>query len=126
MNNKELGLLGEEIAAGWLCRQGFSVLERNWRYRGAEIDIIALRDDTLRIVEVKSRSERSKDSIVNSLSGAKMRQLVKGADGYVSRCGGYFAGGVRFDLVTVIFSSDMGHEVEYTPCFFHPEWTVVR
>lgn len=125
MNNKELGAQGEEIAAEWLCGRGFSVLERNWRYRGAEIDIIAAKDDTLRIIEVKSRAERARDSIVNSLNGTKMRQLVKGAEGYVSR-GGDFPGGVRFDLVTVIFSSDKGPEVEYTPCFFYPEWQSVR
>ncbi len=126
MNNKELGLRGEEIAAEWLLGHGFSLLERNWRYRGAEIDIIAVRDDTLRIIEVKSRSERSRDSITNSLSDVKLRQLVKGADGYVSSRGCDFTGGVRFDLVTVIFSGGTGYEVEYTPSFFYPEWTAVR
>lgn len=125
MNNKERGAQGEEIAARWLCDRGFVLLERNWRYRGAEIDIIAAYDDTLRIVEVKSRTERAKGSIVNSLGDAKMRQLVKGADGYISGRGVSFPGGVRFDLITVIFSSDSGTEVEYTPSFFYPEWTVV-
>ena len=118
--------MGEQIASEWLLGHGFGLLERNWRYRGAEIDIIAVRDATLRIIEVKSRSERSKDSISNSLSEAKMRQLVKGADGYLSACGGDFPGGVRFDLITVIFSRDMVASVEYTPCFFYPEWTAVR
>jgi len=126
MSSRETGIRGEEIAAEWLAGRGFSILERNWRYRGAELDIIAVHEGTLRIVEVKSRSERAEESIVNSLSKAKMRQLVKGTDGYLSICGGDFPGGVRFDLVTVIFSQGKSPEVRYTPSFFYPEWTAVR
>ncbi len=122
MDNRETGVRGEEIAAQWLAGRGFSILERNWRYRGAELDIIAVYEGVLRIVEVKSRSEGAEESIVNSLSSA----LVKGADGYLSVCGGDFPGGVRFDLVTVIFSPEKSPEVRYTPSFFYPEWTAVR
>ena len=44
MTNKELGALGEDIAAEWMLSQGFRVIHRNWRYKnGCEIDIVARR-----------------------------------------------------------------------------------
>ncbi len=123
MSGKELGNLGESIAAKWLHdSNGFEITERNWRCKDAEIDLIAKHDDTIRIIEVKSRMESAKESIANSLARPKMRKLVKGADSYMSTCMNA-AGEIFFDLVTVIFSRDMkSHSVEYTPCFFYPEW----
>jgi len=55
-SHNELGEKGEEIAAGHLLKNGYAILERNWRFGKEEIDIIASQDDELIIVEVKTRN----------------------------------------------------------------------
>jgi putative endonuclease len=56
MQNKDTGFLGENIATEYLLAKGFTILERNWRYKHLEIDIIASKAQLLHIVEVKTRS----------------------------------------------------------------------
>ena len=52
--HNEIGIIGENLAATFLMKQGFSILERNYRVRVGEIDIIAQKDNVLHFVEVKS------------------------------------------------------------------------
>lgn len=54
--NIATGRLGEDIAARWLTAAGMSVLERNWRCREGEVDIVALDTDIVVLVEVKTRT----------------------------------------------------------------------
>jgi putative endonuclease len=56
MQNKDTGFLGENIAANHLLVIGFDILERNWRYKHLEIDIIASKQNILHVIEVKTRS----------------------------------------------------------------------
>ncbi len=51
----ETGREGELLAANWILQRGFQILERNWRHRRYEVDIIALKNDTLHIIEVKTK-----------------------------------------------------------------------
>ena len=53
--HNEMGKEGEELAAEYLVKQGYTIEARNWRYGHEEIDIIARKDDLLLIVEVKTR-----------------------------------------------------------------------
>ena len=59
MNHIELGRYGEELAAKYLDKHGYQVLERNLRYRFGEVDIIAMQDAGLIVVEVKTRRSRT-------------------------------------------------------------------
>ncbi len=54
-HNQDWGRFGENLAAQFLKRHGFQILERNFRTRWGEIDIIAQKGDSLRFVEVKTR-----------------------------------------------------------------------
>ena len=54
MNHNELGKWGEEYAANYLEKKGYELLERNWFFNKAELDIIARKDDQLVVVEVKT------------------------------------------------------------------------
>ena len=56
MKNKDTGNFGENLACEYLIEKGFVVLEKNWRYKHLEIDIIAYKDQKLHIVEVKTRT----------------------------------------------------------------------
>ena len=54
--HNELGKKGEELAVKYLQEDGYEILDRNWTFQKAEIDIIAQKDNYLAIVEVKTRS----------------------------------------------------------------------
>ncbi|MEN8187811.1 MAG: YraN family protein, partial [Bacteroidota bacterium] len=54
--HNELGKKGEDLAVEFLIKNGFEILDRNWRFKKAEIDIIAQKDDLLVMAEVKTRS----------------------------------------------------------------------
>ena len=58
-SSSETGRLGEELVAFYLERSGYSILRRNYRIRGGEIDIIAASTDVIAFVEVKTRHEGS-------------------------------------------------------------------
>ncbi len=55
-HNHQLGCEGEDAAAAWYEAQGFDVLERNWRVREGEVDLICAKADVIAFVEVKTRS----------------------------------------------------------------------
>lgn len=76
-DRRELGRRGEEEAARYLQLQGMTVIERNWRCREGEIDIVALDDagDCLVVVEVKTRSTELFGRAVEAVTPVKARRL---------------------------------------------------
>lgn len=80
---------GEAIAVGWLLEQGFEILHRNWRHAHLEIDIIAVKDQRLHIVEVKARWSSSFGRPEEAVTRKKFRRLKRAADEYLYRNPGY-------------------------------------
>ena len=81
--HNEIGKIGENLATTFLMKQGFAILERNYRVKVGEIDIIAQKDNTLHFVEVKSIKVRDLNQIESSvikpednLSFAKWSKLL--------------------------------------------------
>ncbi|AQZ66057.1 Endonuclease [[Actinomadura] parvosata subsp. kistnae] len=74
-SKQELGKRGEQAAATYLEAEGMRVLERNWRCRHGEIDILAEEGPTLVVVEVKTRSGRSHGTALESVTPAKLARL---------------------------------------------------
>ena len=70
-----LGRSGEELAARYLAAAGYHVLERNWRCRQGEIDLVAKDGDTLVIAEVKTRSSLDYGHPFEAVSAAKLARL---------------------------------------------------
>lgn len=70
-----LGRVGEEVVARYLDRKGLHVLDRNWRCADGEIDIVALSDATLVVVEVKTRVGHGYGHPLEAINGAKLRRL---------------------------------------------------
>ncbi|MDO4552069.1 MAG: YraN family protein [Bacillota bacterium] len=79
---KCLGQWGEELAAAWLAERGYRILERNFRCRSGEIDLVALEGDCLVFVEVKSRRSLSFGSPCEGVTGEKRRRLLQTARYY--------------------------------------------
>jgi putative endonuclease len=71
----ERGRLGEEIAAGHLTRAGLDVIDRNWRCRLGEIDIIAVDGDALVMCEVKTRTSEDFGTPLAAVTPRKLRRL---------------------------------------------------
>jgi putative endonuclease len=116
--NTELGRKGEDIACEFLLKKGFQIKERNWRYKNAEIDIIALDGKELVIVEVKTRSaviyEEPRDSITNQ----KIRFLVNATEEYILE--NDFYGETRFDVISIKWFGEGKFELEHYPDAFYP------
>jgi len=103
---KERGAAAEEAAARYLSSLGYQVLERNWRCRSGEIDLIARDGEVLVFVEVRSRRTGSRfGAAVEAVTPRKIRQ-VRGVAGVYLSFHPHVAGPVRFDVVAVTLQSD--------------------
>ncbi|MET9697589.1 YraN family protein [Streptomyces sp. NPDC006529] len=102
-----LGRYGEELAARRLTGAGMTVIARNWRCRGGEIDIIARDGDALVVCEVKTRragrsGHRMFEHPMAALRPGKTDRLRVLAGRWLADHGGPPAGGVRIDLIGVV------------------------
>lgn len=70
-----LGVQGEQLAAEYLTRAGFLILERNWRNRHGELDIVARDRDTIVAVEVKTRSGSGYGHPFEAITAQKANRL---------------------------------------------------
>lgn len=82
MNQREIGTQAEETAAAFLSNQGMRILERNFRSRQGEIDLIGMHEGYLVFVEVKYRSAVLKGSPEAAVGMAKQRKICMAADYY--------------------------------------------
>jgi putative endonuclease len=103
-----LGKAGEEVAIQYLRQQGYQVLERNYRCRFGEIDLIARDGSTLAFIEVKTRRSQKFGPAAAAVTIEKQRHLIKVSQIYLTRkrqaselC--------RFDVVTVELDANTLH-----------------
>ena len=105
LKKKELGAKGEEIAVRYLKSRGYRIVERNYRIRLGEIDIIAEHGDDLVFIEVKTRSDILYGSPFESVTKQKQQQLSKVALEYISKKNCHNRP-CRFDVVGIEFHGD--------------------
>jgi putative endonuclease len=105
---RRLGQLGEQLAAEHLLRRGFEIVERNYRTRWGELDIVAYDGRILAFCEVKSRRvAHDRRKAFEALHAPKRNQVRKMAACWlVERSQRPFASEVRFDAIGVTFSPD--------------------
>ena len=115
---KELGIKGEEIAAGYLKKEGYKILARNWFSDHKEIDIIAQQDDEIVIVEVKTREGDYFEEPWEAVSTQKIRNLVEVADAWLNER--QIDLETRFDVISIVFSDDVKYELTHFPGAFIP------
>lgn len=108
----ELGRRGEDAAARYLTGLGWSVLERNWRCRWGELDLVARDGADLVFVEVKTRSGTSHGHPVEAIDAAKLRRLRRLAGAWLAAHAAH-ADGVRIDLLAVLARPGRPVEVEH-------------
>ena len=96
-----LGEFGEKLAAAHYRAQGYAVLQRNWRCRAGEIDLICARGTTLVICEVKARTGSDHGHPLEVVTAPKQRRLRRLAALYLRQQERRWAD-VRFDVVGVL------------------------
>jgi putative endonuclease len=116
-DHNELGKLGEELAEQYLRKNGYAILDSNWTFQKAEIDIIAMKENTLAIVEVKTRSSIDFGSPQDFVKPKKIQLLVKAVDAYVNQKNLDLE--IRFDIIA-IHKVGKDFNVEHiTDAFYH-------
>lgn len=101
--NSSKGKVGEIFAVNFLVKQGFKIIEKNWRFsRMGEIDIIAEDKNTLVFVEVKARSSNLYGNPLESVDEKKFNKIKKLAEIYLNQNSNKNYDGVRFDLIGIL------------------------
>ncbi|MEA3348027.1 MAG: YraN family protein [Pseudomonadota bacterium] len=95
-----LGSWGEDLAALYLENQGLKIVERGFRCRFGEIDIIAQNSEVLIFCEVKTRRRESFIAPQEAVSWSKQRRLIKTAGWYLNQCS--WDGELRFDVIAIL------------------------
>ncbi len=108
--HNELGKIGEELAVDFLTEKGYEILETNWVFQKAEVDIIAIKNTTLVVVEVKTRSSIDFGSPQDFVKPKKIKLLVKAINEYV--ISNDLDVEVRFDIIA-IHSKGKEFEIEH-------------
>ena len=109
-----LGALGERLASEHLERQGYRILERNFRCRMGEIDLIARRGSELVFAEVKLRKDASHGEAREFVTASKQRKLLLTAEYYLSARPWAQELQARFDVIEVY--APRGTEENCTVC----------
>ncbi|MDO4755836.1 MAG: YraN family protein [Parabacteroides sp.] len=115
----ETGKNGELAARAFLEKQGYVIRHTNWHWHHYELDIVAVKENELVVVEVKTRSENYLVDPVEAVSRGQIRRIVAAADAYVRYFNLPFS--IRFDVISIIKEGD-SFQIEhiedafYAPC----------
>ncbi|MBA4851618.1 YraN family protein [Emticicia sp. BO119] len=98
--HNDTGNKAEEMAATFLLKKGYSILDRNYVFGKGEIDIIALKDNWLVFIEVRARSEVVYGFPEQTISKAKASLIMKTAENYIYQKD--WRGKIRFDIIAIV------------------------
>ena len=95
----ETGNKGETLAADFLVEKGFQILERNYRYKHAEIDLIVQKNDWVLFIEVKTRSSFEFGEPEEFVDDRKANRIFEAAEEWIFSTD--WKGHIRFDIISV-------------------------
>jgi putative endonuclease len=115
--HNELGKKGEQLAVDYLLKNNYAIVERNYRFDKAEVDIIAKQKDILAIIEVKTRSTSGFGDPQDFVKPKQIQRLVKAVDEYVTE--NDLDVEVRFDIIAIV-KSGKSYDIEHLEnAFYH-------
>ncbi|MCT4629730.1 YraN family protein [Winogradskyella sp.] len=115
--HNELGKKGEQLAVDFLLKNNYNVIERNYRFEKAEVDIIAEKEGVLAIVEVKTRSSLDFGNPQDFVKPKQIKNLVKAVDEYVTENDLDIE--VRFDIIAIVKKGNH-YDIEHLEnAFYH-------
>ncbi|MAD97544.1 MAG: endonuclease [Flavobacteriaceae bacterium] len=109
-SHNELGALGEILALEYLRAHQYQILEKNYRYQKAEVDLIAFKEGTLTAIEVKTRTSDFFGDPQDFVSTKKIKLLVTAIDHYVTE--NDLDVEVRFDIIAIV-KNEMETKIEH-------------
>ncbi len=112
------GNQGELLAKKYLEEQGYEILDENWRFRKAEIDLIAYKDPIIVFVEVKARENNRFAEPEDFVSKAKQKLLAMASAEYIYLMN--HQNEVRFDIITILFDKFGDPVIRHTEDAFWP------
>jgi len=110
-NNHDLGKKGEKIAARYLQGVGYEILEKNWRFSRAEIDLIVKDGEVLVFVEVKTRTNVYYGRPEEFINERKRQLIEDAASQYMVKSGHEWE--IRYDVISVLLKKDGAEEIEH-------------
>ena len=99
-HNQKIGEFGETLAKNYLIRHGYKIIDANVKLSYQELDIVALKDELIIFVEVKTRLSQFYGPAENAFQFTKMERFKRGMEMYIGNKNLY-AEEVRADLITV-------------------------
>ncbi len=105
MSPEKRGVGGEDRACAHLAREGLEILERNFRCRVGEIDVVAREGPTFVFVEVKERGDASHGAAVEAVTPAKRQRVIRAAQLWAARHG-QSESPLRFDVVAIDWGAE--------------------
>lgn len=114
----DLGKYGELLARAYLEQQGYRILEANWVYGRAEIDLIAWKEGRLIFVEVKTRRRTTHGAPEDFVDWKKEKQIEFASAVYIERCN--HQGEIRFDIVAIVFENKDLYQINHIEDAFWP------
>lgn len=117
-DHNDLGTKGEKIAQRYLEQSGYTILETNWRYRRAEVDIIAMDGPILVLIEVKTRSSDIHGQPEAFITSRKEKLLTDAAHAYIDFIDHDWE--VRFDFISIIYRARTDYDLEHFKDAFFP------
>lgn len=116
-SHNELGKIGEELAAQHLLATGYKILDRNFIYEHAEVDIIAQKDNLVVCVEVKTRNSDFFGDPQSFVTPSKIKQIVKVMNAYLEANDIELE--TRFDIIAVLKNKTTELVTHYEDAFYH-------
>ncbi len=113
MDRALIGKTAEDIAAEFLQEQGLEILQRNYRRRSGELDIVARSEDVLVIVEVRTRSTEEFGGAAASIDGWKCRKIIRVTAQLLQQHQALARLRVRFDVIVVYEPDSAKPRVEW-------------
>lgn len=121
--HNNIGAWGEQQAVDWLAAQGYSIIYRNQKHGGVEVDAVALKGAKISFVEIKTRSNDEDDPTL-AVDLKKAKRLCRAADWFVTTYD--IKADPQIDLICVTGSPDEGvSRIEYYPDIYLPGSGVV-
>ena len=110
MSSRDIGMIGEKYAVEYLLLEGYKILERNFRNRFSEIDIIALDRDILVFIEVKTKTSLKFGQPYEEVTKGKLKKIKRGVQYYLLLRKKYVNYKMRLDVLSVLLNNDKGLE----------------
>ena len=98
--HNDLGAIGEKLAQVFLLKNAYEILDINWHYGHKEIDIVALNNKTLHVIEVKTRRQDYIERPQNAVNYKKQQMLIEAANAYLYK--NKIDLPVQFDIISIV------------------------